>query len=219
VSEEESAMQSYYAARAPEYDLIYSKPERQTDLREIERWLPAKFANKRVIEVASGTGYWTRLIAPVAAHVLALDSSIETISIARTRVPRRKVSFLVGDAYSIPRHLGRFEAAFAGFWFSHVPTSKRRHFLRGLSTRLAPGANVVLLDNRHVEGSSSPVTHRDADGNTFQTRMLEDGSTHKVLKNFPSESELIELVGGLGDRAVFTTWQYYWALEYVVPTP
>ena len=78
---------------------------------------------------------------------------------------------------------------------------------------------MVLLDNRHVEGSGSPVTHRDADGNTFQTRMLENGSTHKVLKNFPSESELLELVGGLGGRAVFTTWQYYWALEYVVSTP
>jgi demethylmenaquinone methyltransferase/2-methoxy-6-polyprenyl-1,4-benzoquinol methylase len=94
-------MQSYYAARASEYDRIYSKPERQTDLRAIERWLPPRFAKKRVIEVASGTGYWTQFLAPVAAHVLALDSAIETITIAETRVPRGKVSFLVGDAYTI----------------------------------------------------------------------------------------------------------------------
>ena len=215
MSDEESAIQSYYAARASEYDRIYSKPERQTDLRAIERWLPPRFADKRVIEVASGTGYWTQFIAPIAAHVLALDSAIETITVAKTRVPKRKVSFLVGDAYSIPQHVGQFEAAFAGFWFSHVPKSEQREFLFGLSERLEPGAKVVLLDNLYVEGSSSSVTSRDADGNTFQTRKLGDGSTHTVLKNFPTETELRELVGGLGERPILTTWQYYWAFEYV----
>ena len=153
-----SALQSYYAARAPEYDRVYSKPERQTDLRAIERWLPPRFADKRVIEVASGTGYWTQFIAPVASHVVALDSAIETITIAKTRMPKTKVSFLVGDAYSIPENVGQFEAAFIGFWFSHVPKSKQQDFLLGLSARLEPGANVVLLDNRYVEGSSSSVS-------------------------------------------------------------
>jgi len=217
--DEECSLQSYYAARAWEYDHIYSKPERQTDLRAIEGWLPPRFADKRVIEVASGTGYWTQFIAPVAAHVLALDSAIETITIAKTRVPERKVSFLVGDAYSIPQHIGQFEAAFTGFWFSHVPKSKQRDFLLGLSARLEPGANVVLLDNRYVEGSSSSLTSRDADGNTFQTRKLGDGSTHTILKNFPTDTELRELVSGLGERPELTRWQYYWAFEYVATKP
>ncbi|MBI5579216.1 MAG: class I SAM-dependent methyltransferase, partial [Deltaproteobacteria bacterium] len=35
-------MQSYYAARAPEYDSVYRKPERQPDLRSIEGWLPPR---------------------------------------------------------------------------------------------------------------------------------------------------------------------------------
>jgi hypothetical protein len=34
------AMHEYYAVRAPEYDRVYKKPERQQDLRAIERWLP-----------------------------------------------------------------------------------------------------------------------------------------------------------------------------------
>jgi demethylmenaquinone methyltransferase/2-methoxy-6-polyprenyl-1,4-benzoquinol methylase len=212
-------MQSYYAARAPEYDRIYLKPERQTDLRAIEHWLPPKFAGARVIEVACGTGYWTRFIAPVAARVLALDTAPETMRIANSRVPEGKVDFLVGDAYALPQHVGQFDAAFAGFWFSHVPKARRREFLLGLAARLEPGAAVVFLDNRNVEGSSSPVTARDAEGNTFQTRQLSDGSTHEVLKNFPSEAELLELVLGLGERPVFTTWQYYWAFEYEAAGP
>ena len=219
MSREPSTMQSYYAARASEYERIYLKPERQTDLRAIEQWLPPKFAGARVIEVACGTGYWTRFIAPVASHILALDAVPETIRIAKTRVPGGKVVFLVGDAHALPQHVGQFDAAFAGFWFSHVSKTRQREFLLGLAARLEPGAKVVFLDNRYAEGSSSPVTARDAEGNTFQNRQLSDGSTYKVLKNFPSEAELLNLIVGLGECPVFTTWQYYWAFEYVVVKP
>jgi SAM-dependent methyltransferase len=215
----QSSMQSYYAARAAEYDRIYLKPERQADLRAIEQWLPPKFTGARVIEVACGTGYWTQFIAPVAARVLALDTAPETISIAKSRVPAGKVDFLVGDAYALPPSIGQFDAAFAGFWFSHVPTARRREFLLGLAARLEPGARVVFLDNRYVEGSSTPVSARDAEGNTFQARRLGDGSAHQVLKNFPSEAVLLALVAGLGERPVFTTWKYYWAFEYAVALP
>ncbi|MGP1682471.1 MAG: class I SAM-dependent methyltransferase [Giesbergeria sp.] len=214
MSNDQSAMQSYYAARASEYDRIYLKPERQTDLRAIERWLPHKFVGARVIEIACGTGFWTKFIAPVAAHVLALDTAAETISIAKNRVSAGKVDFLLGDAYALSQHIGQFDAAFAGFWFSHIPRTRRRQFLLGLAARLEPGAKVVFLDNRYVEGSSSPLTARDAEGNTFQTRQLSDGSTHMVLKNFLTEAELLELVSGYGECPVFTTWQYYWAFEY-----
>ena len=210
----EASMQAYYAARAPEYDAVYLKPERQGDLRAIEQWLPPIFAGARVLEVACGTGYWTRVIAPVAAEVLALDSAPETMAIARLRVPAAHVRFVAGDAYALPRDAGRFDAAFAGFWFSHVPIARRVEFLRGLNAMLGPGARVVLLDNCQVEGSSSPVSERDAEGNTWQVRRLGDGSMHRVLKNFPSEAELRSAVAGLGHGFALTRWPFYWACSY-----
>jgi len=219
VTDADATMQSYYAARAAEYDRIYLKPERQADLRAIEQWLPPKFAGARLFEIACGTGYWTQFIAPAAAHVLALDSADETMAIARTRVPAGKVEFRLGDAYALPRDAGRFDAAFAGFWYSHVPKARQREFLLGLGARLEPGAKVVLLDNRYVEGSSTPLDARDAEGDTYQTRRLGDGSTHRVLKNFPSEAELLETIAGLGERPLFTAWQYYWAFEYAAAAP
>ena len=218
MSSEQPTLQSYYAARASEYDRIYQKPERQTDLRAIEQWLPPKFAGARMIEIACGTGYWTQFIAPLAARVFAVDAAAETLAIANARVPAAKVEFVLGDAYALPQ-AGPFDAAFAGFWFSHVPKARRRAFLLGLAARLDPGAKVVLLDNRYVEGSSTPVSASDAEGNTFQTRRLGDGSTHEVLKNFPSEAELQELVAGLGVRPLYTAWHYYWAFEYAVAPP
>lgn len=212
----EAAMQAYYAARAPEYDAVYLKPERQADLRAIEQWLPPVFAGARVLEVACGTGYWTRLIAPVAAEVLALDCAPETLAIACRRVPAEHVRFVAGDAYELPRDAGCFDAAFAGFWFSHVPIARRVEFLRGLNAVLRPGARVVLLDNCRVEGSSSPVSARDAEGNTWQVRRLGDGSTHRVLKNFPSEAELRAALAGLGSGFALTRWPFYWACSYTV---
>lgn len=209
-------MQSYYVARAPEYDSIYLKPERQPDLRAIESWLPPKFSNATVLEVACGTGYWTQFIAAAAAHMVAIDAAPETMEIARSRVPEGKAKFLVGDAYRLSPDLGKFDAAFAGFWFSHVPKARRREFLYGLNARLIPGAKVVLLDNLYVERSSSPIRETDVDGNTYQARKLKDGSTHRVLKNFLSEAELQSALAGLGQRGRFTCWQYFWAFEYVV---
>ena len=212
----ELSMRSYYAARAPEYDAIYLKPERQADLRAIEHWLPPVFAGANVLEVACGTGYWTQFLAPVAASVLAVDTSPETIAIAKSRVPADNVRFVVGDAYALAQQTEKFDAAFAGFWFSHVPRQRQQAFLAGLNAALRPGARIVLLDNRFVEGSSSPISEQDGDGNTYQTRSLADGSTHRVLKNFPTERELIALAGGSGQSASFKCWQYYWAFEYVV---
>ena len=208
----------YYAARAAEYDEIYRKPERQADLREIEQWLPAVFAGRSVLEVACGTGYWTSFIAPSASRVVAIDAAPETLRIAAGRVARGKVEFVVGDAYALPLSGRRLQGAFAGFWYSHVPRSRIREFLRGLHECLAPGATVVLLDNRFVAGSSSPLIARDEEGNTWQERQLRNGSSHRVLKNFPSEDELLEATAGLRKSVEYRCWQYYWALRYEVAT-
>ena len=211
-------MQSYYAARAAECDAVYLKPERQPDLRKIEQWLPSILRGRRILEIACGTGHWTELLAPVASSIVAIDSAEETLRIARQRVPPGKVSFAIGDAYAPARPGGSFDGAFAGFWWSHVPKERLLEFLGALHASLEPGAKVVFLDNRFVEGSSSPIADQDERGNTYQSRTLGDGSKHRVLKNFPSESELLALVAaGSGRSPRYSRWPYYWAIEYDLP--
>jgi ubiquinone/menaquinone biosynthesis C-methylase UbiE len=209
-------MHDYYASRAPEYDRVYLKPERQADLDAIRRWLPPLFAGKSVLEVACGTGYWTRYLAPVATGVLAVDASPETLQIARTRVRPGDVEFVVGDAYRLPAAAHCFQSAFAGFWFSHIPKDRVHEFLTHLHQTLVPGAKVVFLDNRFVEGSSTPISERDGQGNSYQIRHLADGSSHRVLKNFPSRQELSQAIDGMGADLEFHEWRYYWAIEYAV---
>jgi ubiquinone/menaquinone biosynthesis C-methylase UbiE len=207
-------MHDYYAARAREYDQIYLKPERQSDLREIERWVPEVLSGRSVLEVACGTGYWTQILAPRCDSVVAIDASPETLLIAQSRVSPDRTHFLLGDAYDLPVASARFNGAFAGFWWSHVPRARINEFLRGFHAALTPGAKVVLLDNRFVPGSSTPISEADGEGNTYQVRSLSDGSSYRVLKNFPSRQELFESVTGLVSEVNYHEWQSYWALEY-----
>lgn len=211
-------MKDYYAARAKEYDRIYLKPERQQDLRELEAWLPLEFSERHVIEIAAGTGYWTQFLIKEAKSLVALDSANETFEVARSRLgaDAEQVRWIVGDAYDIPQPASLYDAAFAGFWFSHVPIARQRAFLEGLNRVLSPGATVVLLDNLYVEGSSTPISELDAEGNTYQIRPLADGSEHCVLKNFPTQTHMHELIEGLGVNAAFKRWQYFWAFQYTV---
>lgn len=212
-----SELEAYYAARAPEYDRVYMKAERQADLRVIERWLPQLFAGRSLLEIACGTGYWSQFLAPVVKRAVAIDASREVLAMARSRVESAHVSFEEGDAYRPPADRGPFDSAFAGFWLSHVPRRRLDEFLRALHLALAPRAKVVFLDNRFVHGSSTPLSEQDAEGNTYQARALDDGSVHRVLKNFPSEASLREAVAGIASNAQYHEWQYFWALEYVVP--
>ncbi len=209
-------MHDYYAARAAEYDRVYLKPERQADLRAIEQWLPERLRGRQVLEVACGTGWWTQFIAPQCRSVVAVDAAPQTLEIARRRVTADHVLWLQGDAYALPVALRSFDAAFAGFWWSHVPRARIDTFLQGLHAALQPGARVVFLDNRFVQGSSTPISDTDAQGDTWQTRRLADGSEHRVLKNFPGEQQLREALALHATDVRYRQWDHYWAVEYTV---
>ena len=204
----------YYRRRAAEYEAIYAKPERQTDLAILRQAIPARLRGARVLEIACGTGYWTQLAAEVAAEVVATDLAEEPMQIARSKAYDRPPRFELCDAYSLPHSLGRFDAALAVFWWSHIPRERIAQFLSSLHARLEHGARVVLMDNRFVEGSSTPVSEIDAQGNTYQLRRMGDGSQVRVLKNFPDDAELrSHLPSTLNVQML----EYYWHADYRLP--
>ena len=83
-----------------------------------------------------------------------------------------------------------------------------------LHQRLEPGARVVMLDNRFVAGSSTPLSRRDEAGNTYQTRRLDDGSTHEVLKNFPTPEQALACLGARARDAQWLDFEHYWILSW-----
>ena len=214
----DAELRQYYAARAREYEAIYQKPERQPDLRKLERLVPDMLAGRRVLELACGTGYWTQFLVRKARNTVAVDASTETLALAAEKaLPRERVELRVADVYDLPDELGTFDGAFAGFWWSHVPVHDQSRFLQSLDQRLSAGSRIVLLDNLYVEGNSTPISHRDEDGNSYQERRLADGSRHTVLKNFPTEADLNAAVGHLGRNSHFVRLEYYWLFVYEKP--
>lgn len=209
---------AYYAKRAAEYERIYDKPERQADLAALRARIGTMFAGRRVLELACGTGWWTPVLAQSAAEVTATDLNEEVLAIARAKpLPAGRVEFLRASAYGLPDFGRRHDGLFAGFWWSHVPLEQLDGFLASAAAALAPGALLAFLDNRYVEGSSTPLSRRDAQGNSYQLRTLGDGSRHEVLKNFPDEGELLRRASRLGWGAHVELLEHYWLLSFWSP--
>jgi SAM-dependent methyltransferase len=190
----DAAMRSYYAARASsmQYDRLSTANQRM--LSAYAEFLEAEFAGCAVFEVACGTGYWTQVIAASAQQVLATDAVPEMLELARRRqYSRGNVEFLLSDAYSLAGVRGGWTAGFHFQWFSHVPKSRVAAFLKRFHAKLAPRSRVVFGDN--IDQGSDP----DAEGNFYQDRSYPGIADQRIIKNYPSESEL---EAALGPQAV-----------------
>ena len=206
-------LESYYSKRAREYEQVYEKPERQRELAWLRGRVPKVFRGRTVLEVACGTGYWTQFIARTARKVEACDINESVLEIAREKpIPAARVRFFKADAISLEGVPRGCDAAFAGFWWSHVRKAEIAKFVANLAARLEPGSVVAILDNNYAAGSSTAVSRRDADGNTYQMRRLANGEEYEVLKNFPTGQELADAVRGVTAEAHLESLAYYWLL-------
>lgn len=205
---------SYYKDRAKEYEKIYTKPERQKDLKDAATILQEIFVDKQVLEIACGTGYWTEKIAKTAASVFATDINETVIEVAKKKdLPSKRVTFGIADIYNFSE-INRHEALFGGFIWSHILLQDLDKFLETVNSLVSAGGTVVFMDNNYVEGSNHPITKIDNQGNSFQTRKLEDNTTHLVLKNFPTEIFLRDKLKSISDKFEFFNLTYYWIICY-----
>ncbi|MFZ1947005.1 MAG: class I SAM-dependent methyltransferase [bacterium] len=185
------------------------------ELREpIKARFQASLRGRKVLEIACGTGYWTEVIAEAAESVLATDLDPTMVSLARLRLARwGNVRCEVADAYALDGVRGDFTAAFSNWWWSHVPKSRLRGFLGVLHSKLMPGAIVIFADHLRYEWEQR---REDQDGNLLEQRTLPDGSHWEIVKNFPTEDEIITELTGIAESVVYREYpeRGYWALIY-----
>lgn len=208
-------LQEYYAERAPHYEDIYQRPERQAEQLELAVQLQSWLAEKNVLEVGCGTGYWTERYASVAASVVATDINQVMLDLAAKKPALNgAVELKLADAFNLPA--GDFDTCVAGFWWSHVKRSEQSAFLEGVQKACGSGAMLVLFDNCQVEGESLPIARTDLEGNTYQIRRLPDGSRHEVLKNFPTDSALRKKLTSYSRDIRIIRKHYFWMLTCVM---
>lgn len=73
-------------------------------LEHTHRYLLARelAQGKTVLDIACGDGYGSRMLADVAARVVGVDISLETVARARAKYPHPRLFFLEGNATAIP---------------------------------------------------------------------------------------------------------------------
>ena len=125
---------AYYQARATEYDEWFLRQGRYdhgeehrrqwwSEVAQVQAALEMFAPTGDVLELASGTGWWTEKLVKSADQITAVDAAAETIALNRERVGSDKVTYVQTDifAWKPPR---TFDMAFFSFWLSHVPPER-----------------------------------------------------------------------------------------------
>jgi 2-polyprenyl-3-methyl-5-hydroxy-6-metoxy-1,4-benzoquinol methylase len=205
---------SYYSERAREYEKIYDKPERQDDLIRLTEILQEIFSGMELFEAACGTGYWTQRIAKTAQSIRATDINESVLEIAKSKIySPAEVTFGLEDIFH-PKGKKKYQAFFGGFIWSHIKLQNLERFIQGVKSKVIPGGWITFADNNYVEGSSSPVSFTDEKGNSYQSRQLENGSIYQIVKNFPGENFIRNLLKEKSDEIHFINLKYYWVLKF-----
>jgi SAM-dependent methyltransferase len=206
----------YYFERAKEYERIYQKPERQDDLKKIRIVLKELLFAKSVFEIACGTGYWTQFISETAKSIFATDINETAIEIAQSKKYKSPTTFEKADIFNLTNTNKKFDSGFGGFIWSHIPKQELNVFLSGFISNISPGGLVVFIDNQYIEGSNTPIDSKDEYDNTYQIRELSNGSNYKVMKNFPVDKEVMDIINPIGSEVEIEKLKYFWILKFKV---
>jgi len=216
----EKALRKYYNDSAKDYDVMYARrdPVWRRELEALADAMTKSLTDRRVLEVACGTGFWTEIVAKVARYVVAIDSSGKMLAIARMRKLRSSnVEYRHGDAYALAEVPGIFDAGFANFWFSHVPKSRINEFLNGLHEKLGKASAVFMADNVYVPGIGGQLVTEKGIEDTFKLRRRADGTEHRVLKNYYEYDSLVRLLSSRTRDLEVHEGKRFWWLSYTVP--
>jgi demethylmenaquinone methyltransferase/2-methoxy-6-polyprenyl-1,4-benzoquinol methylase len=187
----------YYEERAREYEDLYHRRGRydrgelfnahwREETSRLEAAIGA-FASTggSILELACGSGLWTRLLVGRAERLVAVDTSPTMIALNRGRYGADHVEYIEADLWSWdPPNDERFDAIVMGFFVSHIPPDRFVAFWDRLRGWLAPGGRVFLCDD--LAGPDRPRSG-DAvlDGPEFSSwRQLDDGRRFRIVKIF-----------------------------------
>ena len=170
----------------------------------LRRLGPVRYA----IELGAGTGQFTGLVAEIAGHVTAIDSSREALALNASKVQVPNVERVVANVFewlpSAPADL-----VVLAFLLSHVPTARLRAFWDTIGRMLTPGGRVFLIDeSSHGEWHEEPAG--DPDGEIVY-RTVSDGRRFRVVKVLWDLDELAERLLDAGwDATLVRKDPFYW---------
>ena len=209
------SLEEYYRARAPEYEQIYYRdnPVRRAEIDAEAKRLAELVSGKSVLELACGTGYWTRVMAQTAARITASDIAPEALVEAKKKQFHCDITFVEADMFANSFGENAFDLVALGFWFSHHPRQEYDRLFDILIRPLKQNGLIWMIDNNPpAEGSAEMSCHVDEFGNNYKHRYLSDGRPFVILKNYFSHNELEEILGRRFTLRSLVYGQFYWSV-------
>ncbi|MGZ4137658.1 MAG: class I SAM-dependent methyltransferase [Actinomycetota bacterium] len=209
----------YYEDRAPEYDDVWYRrgrydlgPEGNArwfeETARLERAADTFAASGEVLELACGTGLFTRRLARRARRLTAIDTSAAVLAINRERVGDPSISYVHDDLFMWEPPAGRtFDSIFSSFLISHIPPSRFGEFWERIARWLSPGGRVFVCDDlAGGEGRpSNPGTSVEDGPRYAHRRTLGTGRAYTIVKVFYRPDRLAAALAALGWEAEIGT--------------
>ena len=141
-----------------------------------------------MLELAAGTGIWTRKLVRLADRVVAVDANAETLALNTADAELVRADVFEWEPAE------RFDLVFFSFWLSHVPEERFDEFWSLVRAALAPErAGLPRRQRRRRHG-----THGHRPGGRGGDALASDGRTFRIVKRRWAPDELAERVRPLG---------------------
>jgi demethylmenaquinone methyltransferase/2-methoxy-6-polyprenyl-1,4-benzoquinol methylase len=204
----------YYRARATEYNEWWYRQERYdrgeianqqwfSEITQLQQALSAIPPQAHILELACGTGIWTRELVKIGNKVTAVDASPEMIAINKIEVASDKVDYIESDIFNWQSPT-QYDMIFFSFWLSHVPPDRLASFLGHISTMIKPNGHLFIIDSRRVPESTAN-NHVLPDEGVILQRKLNDGRVFEIVKVFYQPDDLQAQLSLVGFDATITT--------------
>ncbi len=184
---------AFYRARAPEYDQSLATREQ---LELVKQSLRAQGPFAEGLELACGTGIWTKELVRISRAVTAIDASPEMIGINRRAVANDRVTYQETDLFAWEPER-EYDLLFTAFWLSHVPPDLMDGFLDKIRRAVRPRGTVFIVDQCD---DISDEAQGDMEG-IFQKRRVGDGRTFTIVKVYYHPALLAAKLNQLGFEA------------------
>lgn len=183
----------YYGGLASEFD--------ETILPHFDPAMPAMLQRMRAgnikgdtLELASGTGYWTRYLSELSDRVTCLDGSPEMIAALRQRgLPNIEIRQQDLFEWTPER---QWDTVFFAHWLAHVPEDRFDSFWAKVARAIRPGGVVEFADVTDHRRQLEQLD--DTEPAAIVRRTLLDGRSFRVVKVFRNPDELQGRLAGLG---------------------
>ncbi len=199
----------YYRQRAPEYDDWWFRRDRYdrgeeanskwfAEAAEVEAALDRFGPRGRLLELACGSGIWTRRLVQGAERLTAVDGSAEMLGLNRARLgDHAAVAYLHSDIF-VWEPSETYDVCFFSFWLSHVPEERFEPFWEKVRRTLKPDGRVFFLDSARSERASAADHKLPEAGEETMLRRLKDGREYQIVKRFYEPDALQRRIADLG---------------------